>query len=246
MLQEILQNKIFTFLLSGLLILYIGIYKELNPHLKNTIHKKVRQPIILLLLLILCGLFSHANVVICVLLLLSILITLSTPIETEYTVNNTVNNTLNHKVNNINEVIDNEQNDELLEGFSDKKKKNPSYLQKYFNIDPEKYTNTFKEGMIENKRKRVEEKIKNQFKNNNSNSKKKNKKQKNSEIIIPKRKFDIEEQEDKNLLNTKQICHDIINRITFKYEDKPYLKKYIATRVEEMVDINNLLDEDDE
>ena len=48
----------------------------------------------------------------------------------------------------------------------------------------------------------------------------------------------------KNLLNTKQICHDIINRITFKYEDKHYLKKYIATRVEEMVDINNLLDED--
>ena len=52
--------------------------------------------------------------------------------------------------------------------------------------------------------------------------------------------------ENKNLLNTKQICHDIINRITFKYEDKPYLKKYIATRVEEMVDINNLLDEDDD
>ena len=100
--------------------------------------------------------------------------------------------------------------------------------------------------MIENKRKRVEEKIKSQFKNINNSNNNNKKKKKHSEVIIPKRKFDIEEQEDKNLLNTKQICHDIINRITFKYEDKPYLKKYIATRVEEMVDLNNLLDEDDD
>ena len=235
MIQDILQNKIFTFLISGILILYIGLYKELHPNVKNKIHKKVRQPIILLLLLLLCGLFSYANVVICVLLLLSILITLSTPIESE--------NVLMSKVNE--EDTDNTENgNSLQEGFTNKKKKK-SYLQDYFNIDPEKYTNAFKEGMIENKRKKVEEKIKNQFKNTNSNNSNKKKKKK-SEVIIPKRKFDIEEQEDKNLLNTKQICHDIINRITFKYEDKPYLKKYIATRVEEMVDINNLLDEDDD
>ena len=232
MIQEILQNKTFTFLAAGLLILYIGLYKELHPTIKNRIHKKVRQPFILLLLLILCGLFSYANVVICVLLLLSILITLSTPIDSENT------------------LVTEEANDSLQEGFTNKKKKKTSsYLQNYFNIDPEKYTNSFKEGMIENKRKRVEDKIKNQFKNtntNNSNNSNNKRKKKRSEVVIAKRKFDIEEQEDKNLLNTKQICHDIINRITFKYEDKPYLKKYIATRVEEMVDINNLLDEDDD
>ena len=229
MIQEILQNKIVTFLASGLLILYIGLYKELNPNLRNTIHKKIRQPFILFLLLILCGLFSYANVVICVLLLLSILITLSTPINSESVV--------------VAEEVDNS----LQEGFTNKeKKKKPSYLQDYFKIDPEKYTNAFKEGMIENKRKKVEEKIKNQFKNTNYNNVNKMKKKKKSEVVIPKRKFNIEEQEDKNLLNTKQICHDIINRITFKYEDKPYLKKYIATRVEEMVDINNLLDEDED
>lgn len=228
MIQEILQNKIVTFLASGLLILYIGLYKELNPNLRNTIHKKIRQPFILLLLIILCGLFSYANVVICVLLLLSILITLSTPINSE-----TVS-------------VGKEADNSLQEGFTNKdKKEKPSYLQDYFNINPKKYTNAFKEGIIENKRKKVEEKIKRQFKNNNSNNVNKTKKKK-SEVVIPKRKFDIEDQEDKNLLNTKQICHDIINRITFKYEDKPYLKKYIATRVEEMVDINNLLDEDED
>lgn len=228
MIQEILQNKIVTFLASGLLIIYIGLYKELNPNLRNTIHKKIRQPFILLLLIILCGLFSYANVVICVLLLLSILITLSTPINSE-----TV-------------LVAEEDDNSLREGFTNKdKKEKPSYLQDYFNIDPKKYTNAFKEGIIENKRKKVEEKIKRQFKNNNSNNVNKTKKKK-LEVVIPKRKFDIEDQEDKNLLNTKQICHDIINRITFKYEDKPYLKKYIATRVEEMVDINNLLDEDED
>lgn len=230
MIQEILQNKTFTFLTSGLLILYIGLYKELHPNLKNKIHKKVRQPIILLLLLLLCSLFSYSNVVICVLILLSILITLSTPIESEEI------------------LIDEEMIEPVSEGFTNKdKKKKTSYLQNYFDIDPEKYTNAFKEGMIENKRKRVEEKIKNQFKNVNSKTSNSNKNtKKKSEVIIPKRKFNIEEQEDKNLLNTKQICHDIINRITFKYEDKPYLKKYIATRVEEMVDINNLLDDDED
>ena len=228
MIQEILQNKIVTFLASGLLILYIGLYKELNPNLRNTIHKKIRKPFILFLLLILSGLFSYANVVICVLLLLSILITLSTPINSE------------------NVLVSEEVNNSLQEGFTDKDKKGkPSYLQDYFKIDPKKYTNAFKEGIIENKRKKVEEKIKRQFKNNNS-SKIKQTKKKKSEVVIPKRKFNIEDQEDKNLLNTKQICHDIINRITFKYEDKPYLKKYIATRVEEMVDINNLLDEDED
>ena len=236
MIQEILQNKIFTFLLSGLLILYIGVYKELNPHLKNTIHKKVRQPIILLILLILCGLFSYANVVICILLMLSILITLSTPIETE------THNIISEEVESFQEGFSNKEKKEKKKT----KKKNTSYLQDYFNIDPNKYTNAFKEGMIENKRKRVEEKIKSQFKNINNSNNNNKKKKKHSEVIIPKRKFDIEEQEDKNLLNTKLICHDIINRITFKYEDKPYLKKYIATRVEEMVDLNNLLDEDDD
>lgn len=230
MIQEILQNKIFTFLISGILILYIGLYKELNPTVKNKIHRKIRQPIILLLLLMLCGLFSYFNVVICVLILLCILITLSTPVEIEE------------------ETLEEEEDNLIEEGFADKKKKkSTSYLKNYFNIDTEKYTNSFKEGMIENKRKKVEEKIKNQFKNTKSNnSTNKRNYKKKTEVVIPKRKFDIEEQEDKNLLNTKQICHDIINRITFKYEDKPYLKKYIATRVEEMVDINNLLDEDDD
>ena len=39
---------------------------------------------------------------------------------------------------------------------------------------------------------------------------------------------------------------DIINRITYNCEGKTYLKKYMATRIEEVVDLNNLLEDDDE
>ena len=75
--------------------------------------------------------------------------------------------------------------------------------------------------------------------------KKKNSSIKSSDnnLEIPKRKFNLDNDEDMNLLNTREICKDIINRINFKYEDNDYLKKYIGTRIEEIVDLNELLNE---
>lgn len=81
------------------------------------------------------------------------------------------------------------------------------------------------------------------FNNSNSNIKKKASKSQ-GDLTIMKRKFNINDETDKNLLNTREICTDIINRINYEYEDGDYLRKYIGSRVEEIIEINKLLDED--
>ena len=63
-------------------------------------------------------------------------------------------------------------------------------------------------------------------------------------INIPKRKFNPEKESDINLMETRKILEDLINRIDYKYEDNDYLKKYIGSRIEEIVDLNDLLEED--
>ena len=58
------------------------------------------------------------------------------------------------------------------------------------------------------------------------------------------RKFDPLSDEDTNLLITKEILQDMNNRIEYNYENNKYLKKYIKHRVEEIVEINNLLNDE--
>ena len=61
---------------------------------------------------------------------------------------------------------------------------------------------------------------------------------------VKHRVFDPSNEEDTNLLITKEILQDMHNRIEFNYENNKYLKKYIKHRVEEIVDINKLLDDE--
>jgi hypothetical protein len=64
----------------------------------------------------------------------------------------------------------------------------------------------------------------------------------NYQTVKP-RTFDPSNEEDTNLLITKEVLQDMSNRIEYNYETNKYLKKYIKHRVEEIVDMNNLLDE---
>jgi len=75
--------------------------------------------------------------------------------------------------------------------------------------------------------------------NNNSGS--------GAEKAIPQRRFNPGSEEDANLLLTMDIMDDINDRIKYKYEDKKYLKRYIKQKLEEVVDLLGLVnDEDDE
>jgi len=61
---------------------------------------------------------------------------------------------------------------------------------------------------------------------------------------VQPRKFDPSNEEDTNLLITKEILQDMSNRIEYNYENNNYLRKYIKHRVEEIVDINKLIDDE--
>ena len=62
---------------------------------------------------------------------------------------------------------------------------------------------------------------------------------------IKLRKFDPANEEDTNLLITKEILQDMSNRINYNFETNKYLKKYLKHRLEEIVELNKLLDDED-
>ena len=81
--------------------------------------------------------------------------------------------------------------------------------------------------------------------NNKSRSNINNKSSKENFKTVDTRAFDPSKEEDTNLLITKEILTDMINRIEYNYESTKYLKKYIKHRIEEIVDMNKLLEDDD-
>ena len=72
-------------------------------------------------------------------------------------------------------------------------------------------------------------------------------KSKNSEErfqTVEVRALDPSNEDDTNLLITKEILQDMLNRIEYNYETNKYLRKYIKHRVEEIIDINKLMDDE--
>jgi hypothetical protein len=62
---------------------------------------------------------------------------------------------------------------------------------------------------------------------------------------IELRRFDPTSEDDMNLLLTMEHCADIQNRIKYVYEDNKYLKKYIRDKLEDIVDLLDLIPDDD-
>jgi len=115
-------------------------------------------------------------------------------------------------------------------------------------------TNEYKKSLLENQQIQYKNEKKNN-KNNKNNTK--NTKQNFSNIdkssnsgkenfkTIKLRKFDPANEEDTNLLITKEILQDMSNRINYNFETNKYLKKYLKHRLEEIVELNKLLDDED-
>ena len=111
--------------------------------------------------------------------------------------------------------------------------------------------NEFKQKLLENKQIQYLSEKKNNRNTRNNNTSKQNftntgsKSKKENFQTIKLRKFDPSKEEDTNFLITKEILQDMVVRIDYNYESSPYLKKYIKHRVEEIVEINKLLEDDD-
>ena len=112
--------------------------------------------------------------------------------------------------------------------------------------------NEHKQALLENKQMIYENEKKNNKMNNKMNSSKKNSKSNSSRHnskeefqTIEIRAFDPSSEEDTNLIITKEILQDMLNRIKYNFESNTYLKKYLKHRIEEIVEMNKLIDEDD-
>lgn len=57
------------------------------------------------------------------------------------------------------------------------------------------------------------------------------------------RTFNPNDETDNNLLMTKEICDDIKKRIVYEYESIPYLKKYISSKLQEIIDLLELTED---
>jgi len=63
---------------------------------------------------------------------------------------------------------------------------------------------------------------------------------------IELRRFDPTSEDDMNLLLTMEHCSDIQNRVKYVYEDNKYLKKYIRDKLEDIVDLLDLVPDEAE
>jgi hypothetical protein len=65
---------------------------------------------------------------------------------------------------------------------------------------------------------------------------------KKSGKAILRRKFDPTNEEDSNLLLTMESCSEIKDRIKYNYENKEYLKRYIRDKLEEIIELLQLIE----
>ena len=245
--NNLFKDKNFIAVILVSFIFYIIFFEYINKETKQQIFDTVSNPIILILSIVLIGLVLNSNFTIGMLLVFTLIISL--------TFNNN-NNNKNNTDNFTNKLILQEQlpmisrfknsrkenNNDTIEGFKSK-----SFIEK--TVD--KITNELEEGIKENHE--IEEKYKNtatkeDFDNTDKSSKeKKDKSKKNNnknEKTIKRRKFDFNNKEDKSLVYSREVLKEVVNRINYEYEDKEYLKKYIGSKFEEIIDLLGLLDED--
>ena len=166
--------------------------------------------------------------------------------------NDNTNNSNNITYKEINNNLIKKQNeDETDEKISNIKNVILGSINKY----KENSDNEYKKGLLENKKIILnnEKNFNNNLnKSNNKSNKSNNKSKANSNSFskenfktVETRKFDPSSEEDTNLLITKEILNDMINRTEYNYESTKYLKKYLKHRIEEIVEMNKLLEDDE-
>jgi hypothetical protein len=222
----------YAIVLTG--VCFIGIYHLLPSHTQLAIGNLIRNPIILTVLLLGLLVVGYFNIISgIILLVLFTCIFLPQHITTGdkhmegFTSKD--NSTDDEGLNSNNKII----NDLLKPG------KLRSELE-----DARKYNKEMFEAEMAN----------NKFMELESKKKHKNTQQKKEKFTaeldkgnaraIQQRKFNPASQLDMNLLETMEICDEVRDRIKYNYEDTKYLKRYIKEKLEEVVDLLDLVNDD--
>ena len=267
---KLFQNPNINFFIIMILVLLISCYTFINMSLKYMISSFVSNQVVILFILIFVILIGFYNINIAILVLLFLFIIIyGTSIFSNS--NMSVKNKIEGFTDDNDDESDSEnENDSDSDDEGEieiKKTKSPkeiydeqtdetvsnikNTLLGSLNSYKEAGDNEYKKSLLENKQiqfqneKKINKKRMNNSNSRNnfsSNSKTNSKKEKFQ--TVKTRSFDPSKEEDTNFLITKEILQDMVNRIDYNFESSRYLKKYLKHRIEEIVDMNKLLDDD--
>lgn len=224
----------YAIVLTG--VCFIGIYHLLPSHTQLAIGNIIRNPIILVILLLGLMVIGYFNIVSGIILLV-----LFTCVFLPQHIMST-----------------NYENATYLEGFASNES-NDSADDNRLNSNNKVIKDLLKPGKLRSEleaaRKQNKEMFEAEMANNKFMELENKKRQKNSlqkkekfttaldgARAIQQRKFNPASQLDMNLLETMEICDDIRDRIKYNYEDTKYLKRHIKEKLEEVVDLLDLVD----
>jgi hypothetical protein len=251
-----IKNNYVNILLIGLILIYIVTFIYKNNRSRAELRKVIKSPMISCLFIFVICFVALYDISISLILGLALIITLF--------YQDNINKSKDGKED------DDDDDDKIHETFINskkEKKKNGYIMDKYItqNKNLAGIKNILIDGINENKYLKKIKKakyLKESNKNPNnllnivssfginkgsltkSNSKEGKIKSKNNNLKINVRKLDSEDIEDNKLLETSEILKDMLNRIYYEYEDVDYLKKYISNRLQEIVDVLDLIDDD--
>ena len=264
---KVFRNPNISFFIIMNIILLITCYSFISAPIKNTISTIISNPVVILFAVIGILLLGYFNITIAILLLILFFLAL-------FGIQNTTddNTQFYYGIENF-ENMDTEDTEPISKINKNLKKKaeNDKKVDERVNSIKNvvlstinKFRNTndsdYKKAILENKKIMYkEEKTNNRSRNSNTgerdnfddvktpskgkHSTNKGKRSEEFQTIQP-RTFDPSNEEDTNLLITKGILQDMTNRIEYNYESNKYLKKYIKHRVEEIVDLNKLIEDE--
>lgn len=215
----------YAIVLTG--VCFIGIYHLLPTHTQLGIGNIIRNPIILIMLLLGLMVIGYFNLISGVILLvLFTCIFLPQHITT---------NNIPHKG---------------IEGFTSDDGLNSNNAAIKSLLKPGKLRSELETARKYNKEMFEAEMANNKFMELENKKKRKHTQQKKEKFTseldgaraIQQRKFNPASQLDMNLLETMEICEDVRDRIKYNYEDTKYLKRYIKEKLEEVVDLLDLVE----
>lgn len=220
----------YAIVLTG--VCFIGIYHLLPSHTQLAIGNIIRNPMIMVILLIglmVVGYFNLISGIILLVLFTCIFLPQNIP---------------------VNQAVVTEGFTSEDSGSEDNLDSNNAAIKSL--LKPGKLRSELESARKHNKEMFEAEMANNKFMEMENKKKKKSMQQKKEKFTaeldgaraIQQRKFNPASQLDMNLLETMEICEDVRDRIKYNYEDTKYLKRYIKEKLEEVVDLLDLVEND--
>lgn len=266
--NKIMQNPNIAFFIIMLLVLLISCYGFISNPIKNTLAYILSNPIIILFSICIIIIIAYFNITIGALTLILLFLCIygsNTNFTNQTTGNHNFSNAIMEHFSDKPSKLEKMKEDEKK--VNDQVKSIKDTILTTFNKFKDVGSSDYKQALLDNKKKLFESEKNNNSKKTSSNTQKdtfddienepstpnkptpnkptpKHKTKKEKFQTVNRRTFDPTNEEDTNLQITKEILQDVINRIEYDYESSKYLRKYIKHRIEEIIEINKLTDDE--